>query len=393
MAKVTRPHGSGAQEGYLLLADISGYTAFLTGTELEHGHEIIQELATLIRERLAPPLRFVKREGDAVFCYAEAGTFREGERLVELIEACYFGFSNRLLDMTRATTCRCAACGTIGALGLKFVAHYGSYVIERDDGREDLAGPDVILAHRLLKNAISEGGGPQAYAFFTEACLKRLPPQFNLPSHSEVYESFGETRGGVQDLDPVLAAMREERRLYISAADADFEATFDVPVPPALAWQYVVDPIERQRWACAQYDKNPDRDEPNAQGRLGAGAKSHCGHGPGPIMNFREFIDWRPFSYFTARTRTTAAMGFVVARPVIETIEFVPLDPDGTRIIIRYREVNRKGILRLVSRAARPLLKAFWRRRGAELHRIVEEDAAQPGLGAEAATPPRPGTP
>ncbi len=84
------------REGHLLLADISGYTEFLTGTELEHAHEIIRELTALIRERLAPPMRFVKREGDAVFCYANAETFRDGERLVELIEACYFDFSNRV---------------------------------------------------------------------------------------------------------------------------------------------------------------------------------------------------------------------------------------------------------------------------------------------------------
>ena len=61
-----------ARQGYLLLADISGYTAFLTGTELEHAHAIVRELTKLIRERLAPPMRFVKLEGDAVFCYAEA---------------------------------------------------------------------------------------------------------------------------------------------------------------------------------------------------------------------------------------------------------------------------------------------------------------------------------
>lgn len=58
-----------ALEGYLLLADISGYTAFLTGTELEHAQAIIHELTSLIRERLTPPMRFVKLEGDAVFCY------------------------------------------------------------------------------------------------------------------------------------------------------------------------------------------------------------------------------------------------------------------------------------------------------------------------------------
>src|SRR2546422_11252686 len=103
------------REGYLLLADISGYTEFLTGTELEHAHEIIRELTTLIRERLAPPMRFVKLEGDAVFCYGDGATFRDGERLVELIESCYFDYSNRLLDMTRATPCRCAAFATHGS--------------------------------------------------------------------------------------------------------------------------------------------------------------------------------------------------------------------------------------------------------------------------------------
>ena len=40
------------RRGYLLLADISGYTAFVVGTELEHANAIVQELTTLIRERL-----------------------------------------------------------------------------------------------------------------------------------------------------------------------------------------------------------------------------------------------------------------------------------------------------------------------------------------------------
>jgi hypothetical protein len=373
-----RPDGRGVREGYLLLADISGYTAFLTGTELEHAHEIIHELTTLIRERLEPPMRFVKLEGDAVFFYADTGTFREGERLVELIEACYFDFSNRLLDMTRATTCGCVACAAIGSLGLKFVTHYGSYVVERDDTREDLAGPDVILAHRLLKNTISNGDGPRAYAFFTEPCQQHLPPSFDLPSHIEMYESFGETRGGVHDLDPVLSTMREERRSYVSAADADLETTIDVPVPSAVAWQYVVDPIERQRWACRQFGKDPDQEERNPQGRLGAGATSHCSHGPGPVMAFREFIDWRPFAYFTSRMRMVIGG---VPRSVIETVEFVPQGDHGTRIIIRYRWTNRSRISLLAGRVTHPLFTALWRRRGGDLVSIAEKDAAALGLG------------
>src|SRR5437667_12558559 len=84
VAGMSRPGDSGTREGYLLLADISGYTAFLTGTELEHSYEIIRELTTLIRERLAPPMRFVKVEGDAVFCYTDAATFRHGQQPVDL---------------------------------------------------------------------------------------------------------------------------------------------------------------------------------------------------------------------------------------------------------------------------------------------------------------------
>ena len=78
------------RRGYLLLADISGYTAFLVATELEHASAVVQELTDLIRDRLSPPMRFVKLEGDAVFCHADETSFEDGERLLELVETCYF---------------------------------------------------------------------------------------------------------------------------------------------------------------------------------------------------------------------------------------------------------------------------------------------------------------
>ena len=118
--------------------------------------------------------------------------------------------------MQRGTTCRCAACTSISSLDLKFVAHYGTYVLSSDGDRDDLAGPDVILVHRLLKNTVGDDGGPQAYVFLTDACLQRMPPGFDLPSHSESYESFGRTTGGVHDLQPVMAQMRQAR-VYIAA--------------------------------------------------------------------------------------------------------------------------------------------------------------------------------
>ncbi len=364
------PQDQRTRQGYLLVADISGYTAFLTGTELEHANAIVHELTTLIRERLAPPMRFVKLEGDAVLCYADAASFQDGERLVELVEACYFDFSNRLLDMTRSTTCRCDACAAIGSLDLKFVTHYGSFVVERDGEREDLAGPDVILVHRLLKNTISEGGGPQAYAFLTDACLQHMPQSFDLPSHSESYESFGRTTGGVHDLAPVVAQMRDARRVYIGSADADVEISFgEHPCPPAVLWQYFVDPEKRLRWQPLQ---TAIENQPNQQGRLGTGASSHCAHGVGGDA-LREYLDWRPYSYFTNRL-TPLGRGPLFF-PCIETFEFIPTET-GTRVDYRVRLEDCGPWTRLRFRISRPAGRRVLSRSQKTLRRILDEDAA-----------------
>jgi hypothetical protein len=320
-------------------------------------------------------MRFVKREGDAVFCYADAAKFQDGERLVELVEACYFDFSNRLLDMTRATTCRCDACAAIGSLGLKFVTHYGNFVIESEGEREDLAGPDVILVHRLLKNTISEGGGPQAYAFLTDACLQRMPPSFDLPVHSEVYESFGETTGGVHDLRPVVDEMREARREYISSADADLEISFEAPVPPPVTWQYFVDPEKRLRWQPMQ---TAIKNQPNPHGRLGAGASSHCAHGVGGDL-LREYVDWRPFSYFT--NRATPLSSGLLFFSSIETTEFTPLEDGTTLVHFRLRLQHRGRLARLRLRIFWALARKSFGRSSETLLRILEADGAvrEPG--------------
>jgi len=354
----------------LLLADISGYTAFLAGTELEHADAIVRELTTLIRDGLSPPMSFVKLEGDAVFCHADAASFEEGERLVELIESCYFDFSNRLLDMERETTCSCAACASIGSLDLKFVAHYGTYVVGPEGDREDLAGPDVILVHRLLKNTVSSDGGPQAYAFLTEPCLQRMPRPFELPSHSESYGPLGETTGGVHDLKPVVARMRDARRVYVGSEDADLEITFgEHPYPPAVLWQYFVDPEKRLRWQPLQ---TAIKNRPNEEGRLGPGASSHCAHGFGGDA-LREYLDWRPYSYFTNRfTPLGRSPLFFVC---VETFEFVATDT-GTRVDYRSRLEDCGPLMRFRFRIMRPGGRRMLTRSGEALRSVLDQDAA-----------------
>jgi uncharacterized protein YndB with AHSA1/START domain len=371
-----------AREGYLLLADISGYTKFLTGTELEHAQAIIRELTMLVRGRLSPPMTFVKVEGDAVFCYADDAVFRDGERFIELIEVCYFDFSNRLLNMARNTTCPCSACAAIGSLDLKFVCHYGRFVVDTDARGVDLAGPDVILVHRLLKNTVTESAGVQAYALLSDACLQRLPQAVDLPRHEERYESFGTTTAGVHDLKPVIEAMRDAIEVYIGPEDADFVLSFGVPIPPAAAWKYFVDPIERQRWFCRMFSKKPDRVTRNAHGRVGPGTAMHCNHGPGTWRG--EIVDWRPFARFTIDLTGSRSGKYVGMRDQFNTFEFVPSAGGGTQVIQRVRLKNRGALALFAYRIQRRWIGAYARRAHPKLLRIIAEDTAADQLAEPA---------
>ena len=44
------------KHGFLVLADISGFTAFVTETELEHATPIISALLDEVIRRISPPL-------------------------------------------------------------------------------------------------------------------------------------------------------------------------------------------------------------------------------------------------------------------------------------------------------------------------------------------------
>ena len=55
------------RRGCLVLADISGYTRYLSGVELEHSHDVLADLLNVVAEALAPAGTLAKLEGDAVF--------------------------------------------------------------------------------------------------------------------------------------------------------------------------------------------------------------------------------------------------------------------------------------------------------------------------------------
>ena len=193
---------SRAEPACLLIADISGYTSYLAGAELDHAQDILADLMTTVVGSLRPGFRLAKLEGDAAFAYLLAERI-DGSQLLDTVERTYFAFRRRLRDITQATACECNACVLMPRLDLKFIAHHGSIIRHRIAGREELVGSDVIVAHRLLKNHVVERLGIPAYALFSAACVAAMgidPVALGMTEYHDTYDDLGEVAGWVEDL-------------------------------------------------------------------------------------------------------------------------------------------------------------------------------------------------
>src|SRR5437868_13512033 len=99
------------------MADISGYTAFVAGTEQDHSQEILAELMEAISRSFGGKLTVDQVEGDALCCTTD----RTDVGVTDWLRETYRVFHRRLRDIRSATTCPCRACATVQDLGLKFV--------------------------------------------------------------------------------------------------------------------------------------------------------------------------------------------------------------------------------------------------------------------------------
>ncbi len=181
------------QSGYLVLADISGYTSFVAKTEIEHADIALSYLLETIVENLSILLTISKLEGDAVFAYVEESKLREGKSLLELIDHTYVTFRDKALALYDQATCPCRACRALPTLDLKFILHHGDFIIQQVAGIKDLLGTDVNLIHRLSKNHVSESTGWRGYALFTDQVLEHMQTgRDNFFKQSESYEHLGD---------------------------------------------------------------------------------------------------------------------------------------------------------------------------------------------------------
>ncbi|MEO8246612.1 MAG: DUF2652 domain-containing protein [Chloroflexota bacterium] len=191
-------------EGPLLLADIGGYTSFLQDVAVAHrddafaggavpeAYRLMSSLLDGIVSKVVPPFALAKLEGDAVFAIASArDEVPTGAALLDCLRACHDDFRARLAEVGEVWTCTCTACLRADALELKFILHSGAYVVQEIAGSREVIGPEVVMAHRLLKNHAAETLGSGAYALLTDAAVRRLgvPTDGAVPL-TETYEHY-----------------------------------------------------------------------------------------------------------------------------------------------------------------------------------------------------------
>ena len=202
---------AGAGRGTLLLADISGYTAFFQAVAAAHAadmaagrfvpkaYPLLTSLLDGIVGRIAPPFVLSKLEGDAVFAFAAEGELGvRGQSVVDCLTACYGAYRARLDEARGVMACTCDACASIAGLELKFVLHHGEYVVQSIAGHQELLGPEVTISHLLLKNHVADLVGRSAYALVTESAVAYLElPLERAVTITEQYEHYAPVQAHV----------------------------------------------------------------------------------------------------------------------------------------------------------------------------------------------------
>jgi uncharacterized protein YndB with AHSA1/START domain len=290
-----------AEPACLVIADISGYTTFLAGAELEHAQDILADLISTVVTSFRPTFRLAKLEGDAAFFSAFTETV-DGPQLQDLVEQCYFAFRRRLRDIGQASTCECNACILVPRLDLKVVAHHGRVARQRFGSLEELVGSDVIIVHRLLKNRVIDATGVSAYALYTDACVAAMgledPRAAGFVEHVEAFEGVGEIRSWVRDLDAAWKAELGRARILVEPKDSARIYETTIAAPQALVWDWITSPARRIQW---QYGATGIEMVEGTVGRRGVGSVNHCMHGKDTIVE--EVLDWQPIDYVTLRTQ------------------------------------------------------------------------------------------
>ncbi len=222
--------------GIFVLADIGGYTAFLTDVGIAHAKEITGHLLNGMFEVDSETWKLGDVEGDCLFVYRDSEA--SAEEVFSYLRRLYETFLESLEEVVSGSTCQCGACDRSGGLTLKFVVHAGDFDVERIAGQQQLIGRDVVVAHRLLKNSVRA----REYALVT-APLAEVAHASGLASTPgrDDYDDIGVIDYVSVDFQAVRDAFHASREIFLTEADADVVASVDIAAAPEAVWQVIKD--------------------------------------------------------------------------------------------------------------------------------------------------------
>ena len=176
-------------QGLILIPDITGFTQFVKGINMEVGVSITRELLSEIIDNNSLGLQLSEIEGDAVLFY-KMGQPIPLDKAFEGINAMYQAFDRKYQALRILYNIQ-------AELSLKFILHYGEMDFYQIRGHKKLYGQTIIESHRLLKNGSASG----SYILVTKDYIKAsgqtkveyIPGEGSFPSYfSQVFPDLRE---------------------------------------------------------------------------------------------------------------------------------------------------------------------------------------------------------
>jgi Protein of unknown function (DUF2652)/Polyketide cyclase / dehydrase and lipid transport len=306
--------------GTFVLADIGGYTTFLTRVGIEHAKEITSHLFNGMFKVDQDAWKVGNVEGDCLFLYSDSR--ESAEDVFSYLRRLYEKFRESIEEIAAGSTCRCGACDRCGDLTLKFVVHGGEFDTQEIAGRQELIGSDIVVAHRLLKNSVPM----REYALVTTPLADVATASgLGITPGRDEYRDIGAVDYVYVDFQGVREAYEKSREIYLTEDEADVAVSIEIEASPDVVWSIMMDADKAPQW-CPTLIKFETLSGTAEQ----VGSIHTCLHGDaGMMVHFRVAYDG------SGRRFTDRLSNVPVVERMLQTGEARP-SAAGTKFTIYY---------------------------------------------------------
>ncbi len=234
----------------LYIPDISGFTEFVNTTEIEHSRHIISELLEIIISSDKFDMNVSEVEGDAILFFKD--NIPSVSELIEQSKHTFINFHNHLRRYDTVRICRCGACETANRLSLKFIIHQGAVESINIRDHHKLHGWDVILAHKLLKNSITDNEYiliSDNFKLVLDALEMEDKDWISIKKGSDEYEPVGKFDYSYIPINPLLKKLNEPSSITFPKLGSNkiiIKNTINAPI--SLAYENYSNLDKRKEW-------------------------------------------------------------------------------------------------------------------------------------------------